>query len=169
MASTSTTVLCLGRAGRVRAGHCWRLFSEAFFLSTRVDEHPQPEIQRVPLEEVVLQVGIACSYVHLCGALVLDAYPVLYVYLSVCVLQVLLLKLGSPESFLGQCMEPPSREQVRASLAVLIEVGAVLPLPALPLTALGYHLARMPVDVRIGKTLLYASLLQVSYCNVWCY
>jgi HrpA-like RNA helicase len=40
----------------VRAGHCWRLFSEEFFLSPRMDEHPLPEIQRVPLEEVVLQV-----------------------------------------------------------------------------------------------------------------
>jgi HrpA-like RNA helicase len=41
----------------VRAGSCWRLYSEAFFLSPRVDEHQLPEIQRVALEEVVLQVG----------------------------------------------------------------------------------------------------------------
>ena len=75
----------------------------------------------------------------------------------------LLLKLGSPENFLGQCLQPPSREQIRASLACLIEIRAVLPLTELPLTALGYHLARMPVDVRIGKMLIYASLLQV--CN----
>jgi HrpA-like RNA helicase len=43
----------------VRAGSCWRLYSEDFFLSPRVDEHPLPEIQRVALEEVVLQVGPA--------------------------------------------------------------------------------------------------------------
>ena len=46
----------VGRAGRVRAGDCWRVYSQEFFESTRVDAFPLPEIQRVPLEEVVLQV-----------------------------------------------------------------------------------------------------------------
>ena len=48
------------------------------------------------------------------------------------------------------------------AIATLLEVRAVLPVPNIPLTALGYHLARMPVDMRIGKMLIYASLLQVS-------
>ena len=125
------TIIITGRAGRVRAGHCWRMFSEEYFQSTRVDEHPVPEIKRVPLEEVVLQV--------------------------------ILLKLGTPEFFLGQCLEPPSVEQIRASIACLIEIKDVLPLAELPLTALGYHLAKMPVDVRIGKMLIYASLLEVIF------
>jgi HrpA-like RNA helicase len=88
-----------------------------------------------------------------------------YCNLSTMVLQVLLLKLGAPEVFLGQCMEPPSIEQIRASLATLLEIGAVLPRLELPLTALGYHLARMPVDVRIGKMLIYACLLEVGACT----
>lgn len=58
----------------MRAGSCWRLYSEDYFLSHRVDEHPLPEIQRVPLEEVTLQVsnpapgylGIPVSYRCLC-------------------------------------------------------------------------------------------------------
>jgi HrpA-like RNA helicase len=75
--------------------------------------------------------------------------------------QVLLLRLGSPSSFLAQCLEPPSKELVRSAIAVLMEIKAVLPLAELPLTALGYHLARMPVDVRVGKMLVYAALLQV--------
>lgn len=83
--------------------------------------------------------------------------------------QVLLLKLGAPEVFLGQCMEPPSIEQVRSALACLLEVGAVLPLLELPLTALGYHLARMPVDVHVGKMLIYASLLGVSLLLSSCF
>ena len=74
----------------------------------------------------------------------------------------LLLNLGTPELFLSQCLQPPSVDQVRQSIAVLIELRAVLPVAALPLTALGFHLARMPVDVRIGKMLIYASLLGVS-------
>ncbi len=76
-------------------------------------------------------------------------------------MKVLLLKLGTPEVFLSQCLQPPSMEQIRQSIAVLIEIRAVLPVLDIPLTALGYHLARMPVDVRIGKMLIYASLLQV--------
>lgn len=32
----------------------------------------------------------------------------------------------------------------------------------LPLTALGFHLARLPLDVRLGKMLVYAALLQVT-------
>ena len=49
--------------------------------------------------------------------------------------------------------------QIRASVACLLDIKAILPQATLPLTALGYHLAKMPVDVRIGKMLLTASLL----------
>ena len=116
-----------GRAGRVRPGHCWRLYTKEFHDSSLVDDHPKPEIRRVPLEEVVLQV--------------------------------LLLQLGLPEHFLSLCLEPPSMNQIKASVACLLDIKAILPRATLPLTALGYHLARMPVDVRIGKMLLTASLL----------
>lgn len=116
-----------GRAGRVKPGHCWRLYSAEFLASELVDDQPAPEIKRVPLEEVVLQV--------------------------------LLLKLGLPEQFLSKCLEPPSMGQVKASVNCLLEIKAILPKPTLPLTALGYHLAQMPVDVRVGKMLINASLL----------
>ena len=42
----------------MRAGHCWRVYAREFFESTRVEAFPLPEIQRVPLEEVVLQVRV---------------------------------------------------------------------------------------------------------------
>ena len=74
-------------------------------------------------------------------------------------MQVLLLQLGLPEQFLSQCLEPPSMGQIRASVACLLDIKAIHPRPTLPLTALGCHLARMPVDVRVGKTLIMASLL----------
>ena len=79
----------------------------------------------------------------------------------------LLLRLGTPAAFLSQCLQPPSAEQIRASIATLIEIKAVLPLAELPLTALGFHLAKMPVDVRIGKMLIYASLFQVKYSTYY--
>lgn len=116
-----------GRAGRVRPGHCWRLYSQEYLESDAVDDYPQPEIQRVPLENVVLQV--------------------------------LLLRLGSPEKFLAGCLQPPSIEQIRTSVNTLLDLKAILPSPSLPLTPLGVHLGRMPVDVRVGKMLITASIL----------
>ena len=118
-----------GRAGRVRPGHCWKLYTNDFFEGDTIDEYPIPEIQRIPLEEVVLQV--------------------------------LLLNLGLPENFLGLCINPPSMAQIRASVQVLLDIKAILPTENLALTALGYHLAKMPVDVRLGKMLITAALLQV--------
>ncbi len=53
-------------------------------------------------------------------------------------------------------------QQIKAAIACLIEIKAIYPKAQYPLTALGYHLAKMPVDVRIGKMLIYASLLEVS-------
>ena len=117
-----------------------------------------PEIQRVPLEDVVLKI--------------------------------LLFNLGHPEIFLRTCLEPPSQQQIRASIVSLADVGAVsvsrhewaaemlrkrqqkrttsdgkaeslassASFPFTPLTPLGYHLAQMPVDVRLGKMILYGCI-----------
>ena len=74
------------------------------------------------------------------------------------VLHILLLQMGSPESFLQSCIEPPSLPQVKRSIQTLIEIKAVLPSADIPLTALGYHLAKLPVDVRLGKMLIMGSL-----------
>lgn len=118
-----------GRAGRVKPGICWRVYHQSYFQSNVVEEYPIPQIKRIPLEEIILQI--------------------------------LYLQLGKPELFLSQCLESPSIQQIRAAIANLIEMKAILPKPNLPLTALGYHLARMPVDIRIGKMLIYGCLLEV--------
>ena len=117
-----------GRAGRVQAGHCWKLYSKEYYLSSNISDHASPEIQRLPLEDVVLQV--------------------------------ILLKLGLPQVFLRECLEAPSLERIKASVDCLFKIKAILPYDNYPLTALGYHLAKMPVDVRLGKILVYASILQ---------
>jgi HrpA-like RNA helicase len=44
-----------GRAGRVRPGHCVRLFSRR--TGDAFDAQTLPEIRRVPLAELALQVG----------------------------------------------------------------------------------------------------------------
>ena len=43
-----------GRAGRVGPGHCYRLYSSAIFESC-FEAHSQPEILRMPIEGIVLQ------------------------------------------------------------------------------------------------------------------
>lgn len=43
-----------GRAGRVQAGKCYKLYTEA--LEERMAERPEPEIRRVPLEQLCLSV-----------------------------------------------------------------------------------------------------------------
>ncbi|KAH6571200.1 hypothetical protein BASA62_004011 [Batrachochytrium salamandrivorans] len=43
-----------GRAGRMGAGHCYRLFSSAVF-NNHFDQFSVPEIMRVPIEDVVMQ------------------------------------------------------------------------------------------------------------------
>ncbi|KAH9904857.1 P-loop containing nucleoside triphosphate hydrolase protein [Xylariomycetidae sp. FL2044] len=43
-----------GRAGRVQAGHCYKLYTRS--LEERMAERPEPEIRRVPLEQLCLSV-----------------------------------------------------------------------------------------------------------------
>ena len=50
--------------------------------------------------------------------------------------------------------------QIKSSVNNLLDIKAILPQSTLPLTPLGYHLAKMPVDVRIGKMLIMSCLLQ---------
>ncbi len=42
-----------GRAGRTTHGYCYRLYSAALYANI-MEEHPEPEICRLPLESVVL-------------------------------------------------------------------------------------------------------------------
>lgn len=58
--------------------------------------------------------------------------------------------------FAAGTIEPPLEENITSALARLKDVGA-LDL-ALDLTALGAHLAALPVDVRIGKLMLFGAI-----------
>lgn len=51
--SQSSSLQRAGRAGRTGPGHCYRLFSSAFFNDT-FPQHTPPEIANTPLEGVVL-------------------------------------------------------------------------------------------------------------------
>ncbi|XP_051175200.1 putative ATP-dependent RNA helicase DHX57 [Leptopilina boulardi] len=60
------------------------------------------------------------------------------------------------QKILGQMIESPSRESINAATKRLQDVGAFD--SELILTPLGHHLAALPVDVRIGKLILFGAI-----------
>ncbi|XP_049875313.1 putative ATP-dependent RNA helicase DHX57 [Pectinophora gossypiella] len=62
----------------------------------------------------------------------------------------------SVHEVLGKTIEPPSKPNIDGALLRLRDVGAVD--TAFALTPLGRHLAALPVDVRIGKLMLFGAI-----------
>ena len=70
---------------------------------------------------------------------------------------------GGARAALGLALEPPPREAVEAAARQLRRLGAIsVDGASEALTPLGTHLARMPVDLRVGKMLLYGAM---GRCN----
>ncbi|KAK1941324.1 DExH-box ATP-dependent RNA helicase DExH1 [Phytophthora citrophthora] len=131
-----------GRAGRVQAGTCYRLFSRKRFAA--MDAQLSAEIHRVSLEQLCLQIKK--------------------------------LELGSIKGFLSKAIEPPNEEAIDAAVQELVDIAAFRTVGESPrnklqgandihdeqvvLTPLGNHLAMLPLDARIGKFLVYGSILR---------
>ncbi|XP_062427610.1 putative ATP-dependent RNA helicase DHX57 [Rhea pennata] len=64
----------------------------------------------------------------------------------------------SLHSVLSRLIEPPRTESLRASKLRLQDLGALT--SDEKLTPLGYHLASLPVDVRIGKLMLFGTIFR---------
>uniref|UniRef100_A0A4W3H8A4 Putative ATP-dependent RNA helicase DHX57 n=1 Tax=Callorhinchus milii TaxID=7868 RepID=A0A4W3H8A4_CALMI len=62
------------------------------------------------------------------------------------------------ESVLSQLIEPPAEEGLKAAKSRLQDLGALT--TDEKLTPLGYHLALLPVDVRIGKLMLFGAIFR---------
>ncbi|XP_043920360.1 ATP-dependent RNA helicase DHX29 [Protopterus annectens] len=112
-----------GRAGRVREGFCFRLYTEERYQG--FNEYSVPEILRVPLEEL-------CLHIMKCN-------------------------LGSPEDFLRKALDPPQPQMVSNAMNLLRKTGACEMDQAI-LTPLGQHLAALPVNVKIGKMLIFGAI-----------
>ncbi|KAG8456620.1 hypothetical protein GDO86_002409 [Hymenochirus boettgeri] len=112
-----------GRAGRVRDGFCFRLYTRERFESFM--EYSVPEILRVPLEEL-------CLHIMKCD-------------------------LGSPEDFLSKALDPPQLQVISNAMNLLRKIGAC-ELSEPRLTPLGQHLAALPVNVKIGKMLIFGAI-----------
>lgn len=113
-----------GRAGRVREGFCYSLYTRACYMD-RMKKYQTPEIMRVPLEEMILQI----HHLHLSD---------------------------TADEFLSKVLQPPQKKSVDGAISNLIQVGALT--KEEDLTALGGHLAQLPVDVNVGKMLIMGAL-----------
>src|SRR5690606_26796626 len=107
-----------GRCGRIAPGTCYRLYSEADFLSR--PEFTDPEIRRAALAGVILRM--------------------------------LSLRLGAIEDF--PFLEPPDPRAIADGWQTLAELGAID--AQRKLTATGRLMARMPIDVKLGRMLVAA-------------
>ncbi|XP_034601824.1 DExH-box ATP-dependent RNA helicase DExH7, chloroplastic isoform X2 [Setaria viridis] len=112
-----------GRAGRVKPGLCFCLYTRHRFENT-MRPFQVPEMLRMPLTELCLQIKS--------------------------------LHLGDIKSFLLKAVEPPNEEAISSAVDLLYKVGAFEGHEEL--SPLGYHLAKLPVDVLIGKMMLYGAI-----------
>ncbi|GAX74060.1 hypothetical protein CEUSTIGMA_g1510.t1 [Chlamydomonas eustigma] len=122
-----------GRAGRVRPGVCFRMFSRQQW--EKMDSHTSPEMLRSPLERVALLIKGMAGHELLAGAA----------------------GRGGVERVLGGCLSPPKPNAVAGATQLLRQIGAFD--GGEELTALGGHLNRMPMDPRVGKMLVYGAML----------
>lgn len=82
-----------------------------------------------------------------------------YVFFSFCRIKILeMFSTHSLQSVFSRLIEPPHPDSLRASKIRLRDLGALT--PDEKLTPLGYHLASLPVDVRIGKLMLFGSIFR---------
>ncbi|XP_029026610.1 ATP-dependent DNA/RNA helicase DHX36 [Betta splendens] len=72
-------------------------------------------------------------------------------------LQIKILKLGSIARFLEKALDPPTEKAVSLAIKNLMDLNALD--HSENLTALGFHLARLPVEPHIGKLILFGALL----------
>ncbi|KAL2039774.1 hypothetical protein N7G274_007633 [Stereocaulon virgatum] len=72
------------------------------------------------------------------------------------VLRVKICKVGSIEQTLSEALDPPSAKNIRRAIDALIDVKALTPFE--DLTSLGRQLAKLPLDVFLGKLVLLGSI-----------
>ncbi|KAF2070679.1 hypothetical protein CYY_008005 [Polysphondylium violaceum] len=119
-----------GRAGRTSHGMCYKVFTKD--MEAKLDDQDTPEILRSSLQQLCLHVCLFLTN----------------------------MKAGnlSIQGFLSRAIEPPSSQQILSSINELISINALD--SQQKLTPLGYHLANLPVDVYIGKMLLFGCIFR---------
>ncbi|XP_043999980.1 ATP-dependent RNA helicase DHX29 isoform X1 [Gambusia affinis] len=73
-------------------------------------------------------------------------------------LHIMKCQYGSPEDFLSRALDAPQPQSVSNAVNLLRKIGACQPNNHI-LTPLGHHLASLPVNVKVGKMLIYGAIL----------
>ncbi|KAK5990962.1 putative helicase C15C4.05 [Cladobotryum mycophilum] len=73
-------------------------------------------------------------------------------------IRVKMCKIGGIEETLGDALDPPSAKNIRRAIDALIDVRALT--TGEDLTPLGHQLARLPLDVFLGKLILYGCVFK---------
>ena len=137
--------------GRVQKGRCFRLITQGTF--DKLPEHSVPEILRVSLEKVVLQVKAMMGNDN-------NLVTVSEKQRSTGV------SGGSSNSssmaLLCRCPDVPSESSVLAAEQLLQQIQALDSTTGL-LTPLGRHLSALPCMPRVGKLCIYGALLGCVY------
>eukprot|EP00730_Choanoeca_flexa_P019085 TRINITY_DN9308_c0_g1_i3.p1 TRINITY_DN9308_c0_g1~~TRINITY_DN9308_c0_g1_i3.p1 ORF type:complete len:1030 (+),score=236.99 TRINITY_DN9308_c0_g1_i3:221-3091(+) len=126
-----------GRAGRTQPGKCYHMFTSHKYREG-MPEQQEPEIKRVPLEQLILRVK--------------SVWPKMLGSLGSLRAQLPLADI------LQQTLDPPSEAAVNTSAKVLKSLDALDDKEVL--TPLGQHLVALPVDARIGKLMLLGAMFQ---------
>lgn len=81
----------------------------------------------------------------------------MFLYLNICPFTSQKCSLGSPEDFLSRALDPPQQQVIGNAMNLLRKIGACQ-LNEPKLTPLGQHLAALPVNVKIGKMLIFGAI-----------
>ncbi|CAK7263043.1 hypothetical protein SEPCBS119000_000282 [Sporothrix epigloea] len=73
-------------------------------------------------------------------------------------IRVKICKIGEIQETLGQALDPPSEKNIRRAIDALVDVRALT--PSEDLTPLGIQLARLPLDVFLGKLVLMGTVFK---------
>ncbi|KAK9900546.1 P-loop containing nucleoside triphosphate hydrolase protein [Cystobasidium minutum MCA 4210] len=120
-----------GRAGRTKSGKCWRLYSH-YQEDYVIPKYTTPEILRTPLASLVLQVKALRGEKDVV-------------------------------QFLSNALDAPDVAAIKEALGTLLGLGAIEDgedgnAGTARLTPLGQNLALLPLDLRLGKMLILASI-----------
>ena len=133
----SNSIQRAGRAGRVQSGTVYRLYTHELY--DKLEDQPIPEIKRINLEHICLQLTHFTQHTTRLDSSVIQ--------------------------LLSNTIDPPTLSAIQHSINTLVRLGALDQQEQL--TPLGQHLTALPVNnVKIGKLLLYGNMLQCMTTSV---